>query len=64
MSFPQASLSPLLFSVTPQILESLHLPLKLASVILTKENPTQLGPQLLSNNCPISSLTSFYRRIA
>lgn len=45
-------------------LENLHLFLKLASIVLIKENSTQLRPQLLSNNCPISILTSFYRRIA
>lgn len=63
MSFPEPSSLPF-FSVNPQVLENLHLPIKLASIILIKESPTQLGPQLLSNNCPISSLTSFYHRIA
>lgn len=61
---PFLSLAPSHFSLNPQVLENLHLPIKLASIILIKESPTQLGPQLLSNNCPISSLTSFYHRIA
>lgn len=54
--------SPALLRETPDSEKSPSL-CKAGFFPLVKENPAQLGPQLLRNNCPVSSLTSFHHRL-